>query len=28
MQESGFVNLQAHTVVNKPSQSWKQKNLG
>jgi len=23
MQESGFVNLQTRTVVNKPSQSWK-----
>jgi len=23
MQESGFVNLQARTFVNKPSQSWK-----
>jgi len=23
MQESGFVNLQPRTVVNKPSQSWK-----
>jgi len=23
MQESGFVNLQARSVVNKPSQSWK-----
>jgi len=23
MQESGFVNLQAGTVVNNPSQSWK-----
>jgi len=23
MQESGFVNLQACSVVNKPSQSWK-----
>jgi len=23
MQESGFVNLRARTIVNKPSQTWK-----
>jgi len=28
MQESGFVNLQACAIVNKPSQSWKLTNLG
>jgi len=28
MRESGFVNLQERTVVNKPSQSWKETNLG